>query len=399
MAASLNPIKGQNGVALVTILLVLAVLATLAIYAAEDQDLSIRRVSNLVTAEQGYQVNISGEQWVVKVLEKDMENDQLNVAGDQPVIDHVGEVWGNLGPPVEVGETGMTLWMQVDDLQGRFNVNNLLQGREVANTPGSTDGTGNDGDEAGDGSRDEATEGQNQDGDDGETVIVSDEAEEEEEQIVLWHQILRNLFVSLELNPELVDPMMDWIDADESPIGTTGAEDFYYTGLDIPYRTPNRAMASTAELTELKDFEPKIVAALSPWVTALPVAGADNTTPVNVNTASAQVLAAFAVNQPLDPAALEPLVARRQSTPFENLADFQSEFEALVAGGLVPGHEDMLDVASNFYAGRSCAQSGRVKFSMTSLMQKMSADNNVKVLQRERFFGCPTFPQSGDEAQ
>ena len=78
----------QKGVALVTILLVLAVLATLAIYSAEDQDLAIRRVSNLITAEQGYQVNISGEQWVVKVLELDMDNDRLNLNGQQPATDH-----------------------------------------------------------------------------------------------------------------------------------------------------------------------------------------------------------------------------------------------------------------------------------------------------------------------
>ncbi|MGI9318529.1 MAG: hypothetical protein ACR2QW_14460, partial [bacterium] len=56
------PFRYQRGVALISILLILTVLATLAIYTAEDQSLAIRRVENLGVAEQGYQVNLSGEQ-------------------------------------------------------------------------------------------------------------------------------------------------------------------------------------------------------------------------------------------------------------------------------------------------------------------------------------------------
>ena len=107
----------QRGVAFISILLVLAVLATLAIYSAEDQHIAIRRMENLGGSEQGYQVNLSGEQWVVKVLEKDMANDKEAAASETPAIDHQGELWGNLGPPVEVGETGTTLLMAIEDLQ------------------------------------------------------------------------------------------------------------------------------------------------------------------------------------------------------------------------------------------------------------------------------------------
>ena len=73
---SVSTSSGQRGVALIAILLVLAVLSTLAIYSAEDQHIAIRRMENLGQAEQGYQVNLSGEQWVVKVLEKDIDNDR-----------------------------------------------------------------------------------------------------------------------------------------------------------------------------------------------------------------------------------------------------------------------------------------------------------------------------------
>ena len=379
--------------ALVTILLLLAVLATLAIYSAEEQDLTIRRVSNLVTAEQGFQVNLSGEQWVVKVLEADMENDRSNTSADQPVVDHASEIWGNLGPPVEVGETGMTLWMLMDDQQARININNLVQGLDPGAPAGPGDGSGDAGSAEG-GAEDTGAEPD--DPNDGETIVESDD---EEEEPASWFQVMRNLFAGLGINPDLVAPLVDWVDPDESPVGTTGAEDFHYTGLELPYRAANRQMSSIAELALIKDFDAPTIAVLLPWVSALPTGSGGETVPVNVNTAPARVLAAFGRDQLLDPESLIPLIERRQGAPFSTLEEFRDEFEILAPGGLVPGYENLLTVSSRFFAGRSCARSGEVKFSMTSLLEKSAADNNVKVIQRERFFGCPAFPDLGAEAQ
>jgi len=366
MAVNCNSFQShgrQCGVALISILLVLTVLATLAIYAAEDQNLAIRRSQNQSLSEQGYQVNQSGEQWVLKVLEKDMVNDLSRSSEGAGVVDYRGEIWGNLGPPVEVGETGVTLLMIIEDLQGRFNLNNLVEGKRRLPPESAQQVDPNQpGDNAG-----------------------------EEEQPSFWYQILQNMFVSLDINPELVDPLIDWIDGDEEPIGTTGAEDFYYTGLEEPYRTANRSIASIAELSSIKDFNVEIIEKLSPWVTALPLDGGNLTT-VNVNTAPARVLAGFAASQPVDLTLLSPLLEQRQGQPFVTIEEFSQQYNALVPSGLVPGYEKMLGVDSKFFAGHSCADSGRVKFSMTSLMEKQSSGQNVKVLQRERFFGCPRLP-------
>ena len=139
MALSVRSIRaGQRGVALISILLLLTVLATLAIYAAEDQDLAIRRVANLDMAEQGYQVNLSGEQWVIKVLEKDQQDDKIRSNENDQPVDHAGEIWGNLGPPVEVGETGTTLLMLVEDLQGRRVLHDGWMAQTVNKLPADT---------------------------------------------------------------------------------------------------------------------------------------------------------------------------------------------------------------------------------------------------------------------
>ena len=373
-------INCQRGVALISILLILTVLATLAIYVAEDQSLAIRRVENIGLAEQGYQVNLSGEQWVVKVLEKDLAEDRLNSNESTTVVDHPGEIWGNLGPPVEVGDTGTMLLMTVEDLQGRLNINNLLEGKNREPIQ-----------------NEQQSQGVQSNPDENEDTEAADTESADEEEPTYWFQIFQNLFVSLEINPELVDPLIDWLDSDESPIGTTGAEDLFYTGLEVPYRTANRSASSISELANVRDFDRNTIAGLLPWITALPVDGNRSWVPVNVNTAPARILALFSDSQPVDPAALEPMIAKRQTEPFRDLEEFRQQFVALVPGDLVPGYTEMLSVNSVFYAGHSCAEAGRVKFSMSSLMQKQTSDNNVKVLQRERFFGCPAFGGTSSE--
>jgi general secretion pathway protein K len=360
----------QRGVALISILLVLTVLATLAIYAAEDQNLAIRRSENLSLAEQGYQVNQSGEQWVLKVLEKDIVNDLSRSSENAGAVDHRSEIWGNLGPPVEVGETGVSLLMTIEDLQSKFNLNNLVEGKRRAPSQIADQS------------------GQNQN--------ANNDSNGDERPPVFWYQVLQNIFAGLSINPELIDPLIDWVDSDEELVGTTGAEDFFYTGLERPYRTANRGISSVAELTNVKDFNTEIMEKISPWVTALPLEDGNLLTKINVNTAPARVLAGFAA-EPLDVALLNPLIEQRKEQPFLTLEEFRQQFNVLVPGGLVPGYETMLGVSSIYFAGHSCADSGRVKFSMTSLMKKQSNEQNVKVLKRERFFGCPSLQR--DEAE
>ena len=402
-----GPSNRQYGVALISILLILTLLATLAIYTAEDQDIAIRRVQNQGTAESGFQVNVSGEQWVIKVLENDMVNDQVNIDSDLPALDHYGENWANLGPPVEVGESGVTLLMTIDDLQGLLNINNLRQGKSSPQPSRNTEG--NEAEEAavngeqevnGDNveNNDPAIEGENAEGEqiseeqnNAESNQPAQDAEQNEQQPVLWFQVFQNLFAAQGVNPELIDGLIDWLDDDEATIGTTGAEDLYYSGLDQPYRAANQQVSSTAELNLIKGFTIDVLPLIKPWLTALPIT--DNSwSKVNVNTAPAEILAAFARSQPLDLTLLEPLIEVRAVQPFNSVDEFREQFELLDPGGLVNGYQNMLSVRSEFYAGRSCAQSGRVKFSTHSLMRKIIAEKNAKVLQRERLFGCPDFP-------
>jgi len=120
---------------------------------------------------------------------------------------------------------------------------------------------------------------------------------------------LERLLAVLGLDPRLADAVVDWIDADDVPAGSHGAEDAYY-GAQVPARSAaNHPLISAAELAHVRGFTPAVLARLMPFVTALPARA-----PVNVNTAPPEVIAALVEGLPLDTA--RALDARRRATPF-----------------------------------------------------------------------------------
>ncbi|MBH0193607.1 MAG: type II secretion system minor pseudopilin GspK [Nitrospira sp.] len=100
----------------------------------------------------------------------------------------------------------------------------------------------------------------------------------------------RRLFELLQLNPDLVDALIDWTDQDDNP-RPAGAESAYYQSQRPAYRAANERLQSLADLRLIKGFTPDIIDRLSRYVTVYPL---DGSTPLNINTAD------FLVIQSLD---------------------------------------------------------------------------------------------------
>ena len=177
-------------------------------------------------------------------------------------VDYLGEPWALKLPPLPV-ENGELLG-QIEDQQGKFNLNNVV------------------------------TQGK---------VNV----------VQLAH--FSNLLATLGLPAELADALADWIDADNQPQPRDGAEDAYYLSLDPPYLTANQPLVDVEELSLVRGFDDNVRARLRPYVSALPTA-----TPVNVNTAPAEVIAA--VIDGLDLGGAQLLVAQRDRAYFRSTGDF-----------------------------------------------------------------------------
>jgi general secretion pathway protein K len=371
----------QNGIALITVLLILVFLSVFAIAQAEKQNISILKVSNLVESEQAFQIAIGGEQWAIKMLEQDIKTD--SETGEGTPVDHSEEAWANLGPGVKVEGTESFMRVSIQDMHGLFNVNNLVQGKKV------TEGDQND-------SEEDVREDINSDSDSGEPESAEDQnngidegAQQKAPKQPSWYSVFQSLLVNLGLEPELADTLMDWVDADDEVSNAEGAEDTYYLSLDPPYLPANQPLVSIGELSSIKGFTPEVLRVLGPFITALPVAGIDKLTKININTASSVVLSALVSQPGVTAEALAPLIEMREAEAFESIGDFSSAFTSLSSLELKAGSQALLDVKGEYFLGHSCALTGKVELSQLSLLHKDFAEKHVSVVYRLRMPDCP----------
>ena len=109
----------------------------------------------------------------------------------------------------------------------------------------------------------------------------------------------------------------DWIDQDGA-VRDSGAEDAYYLAGAVPHLAGNSPMLRVAELSFVKGMTSRALSAVLPFLSALPTG-----TPVNVNTAPPEVLAAIANN--LVGERLEAFIADRARKPFTTVAEFRRD--------------------------------------------------------------------------
>jgi type II secretory pathway component PulK len=92
----------------------------------------------------------------------------------------------------------------------------------------------------------------------------------------VWVNVFQRFFESFKIDPEIVDALIDWIDPDDNPRGTGGAETSYYQSLPVPYVAPNGPMRTPGELHQVKGLhDPETLAQLFPGATPEAVADLD----------------------------------------------------------------------------------------------------------------------------
>ncbi|SCZ64889.1 type II secretion system minor pseudopilin GspK [Thiohalomonas denitrificans] len=296
----------QRGVALVTALLVVALATTAAVSMVARQQVDIRRTGNLLEGEQAYLYLLGIEDWATQILRQDQEDSD---------IDHLNEDWTTILPPIEVegGQVGGFL----EDLQGRFNINNLVKEGRVSEPDLHT---------------------------------------------------FRRLLAALSLDEELVEPVIDWLDADVEPMVPSGAEDGTYLAQNPAYRTANGLMVDASELRLVAGVDAETWQVLAPYVTALP-----GRTAINVNTASLPVLMSLA--DELTEADAEALVEARGDEGFKSESAFFEQ--EMVAGREVTE----IAVSSNWFGIHGDVEVGRIRLRMHSTLWR-GEDGASRILRR-----------------
>ena len=284
----------QHGVAIILAMGVVALAAMSATALMTAQSTWARQVELSAGHVQAQLLIGAGLDWARAVLSDDRRASS---------VDTLSEPWAlRLAPiPVDNGD----LAGYIEDQQGKFNLNNLLQDGKV--NP-------------------------------------------------LQLASFRRLLSVLGLPPALADTLLDWIDADGEQQPQDGAEDAYYLALQPPYLAANQPLIDVAELALVRGFDDKVRARLRPFVTALP-----HFTAVNVNTAAPEVIAAIVVGLDLD--AARAIVLQRERAYFRNAADFLAQ---LPAGLVVP--VENVAVSSDYFIATTQVNIGAAQANGTALL-------------------------------
>ncbi len=285
----------NRGVALITAMLIAALASLVAANLAWDNALDVRRTMVLLNTEQAVQVALGAESWVIGILHDDREDSET---------DHLGEIWAVQLPglPIDGGDVIGT----IQDLQGRFNINNLI-----------------------------------------------DENGEIEKKSL---ERFRRLLEVLDIDPRFAGLAADWIDLNGDASFPDGAEDPIYTSIIPPYRSPNRSLTSASELAALEGMDRQIFKTLRPHITALP-----GRTNINVNTATGAVLQSLGQN--ISTADVEGLIADRESDGFP---DIQTAFLSFVTPDVLNTLEDN----TNFFQLKVVVRIDTVRITLYSLLQR-----------------------------
>jgi general secretion pathway protein K len=130
-----------------------------------------------------------------------------------------------------------------------------------------------------------------------------------------YYGIFLRLLSKLQLQADLADKLVDWIDGNDTQ-QPQGAESAYYKALSTPYDAGNAALSTYEELRMTAGYDEAILTKLFPFVTVYGETADAGTSKININTAPAELLAV------LDPQMTADLAARivdhRRTTPFSD---------------------------------------------------------------------------------
>ncbi len=160
---------------------------------------------------------------------------------------------------------------------------------------------------------------------------------------------LQRLFKLLQLNPDLVDPITDWVDLDSEP-KPFGAEEETYRRLDPPYSAKNARFDTLEELHMVKGITDDVYRKIAPYLTVY----GDGV--INVNTADSLILQSLDIGEGIDASIAGRLVDNR---PYDGKQKFLDSLPAEVKNRFTTtGASTGIDTKSGIF---SITAEGRVQ--------------------------------------
>jgi general secretion pathway protein K len=305
--------RQQHGIALITALVLFAIATVLAVSIQFASTMAAQRASAVFGADQALLAAEGAEAMAAYALKQ-------SALPSGP--DSLDQAWAQPYGPYELAP-GVTLeFAQIEDQQGKFNINNLASG-------GSTD----------------------------------------KESLLEFQQLLS----SLGLEPKWAGILADWIDTDTNPNDPDGAEDSIYLGQTPPYRAANMPVSSISELLALPGFGRDRYNRLAPYIAALPPG-----TQINLCTASGLLLDALSGKQEysVDPSSLAN--SRQENGCFPSVSVYTTSLDKARTTAL----GGRIGTASQYYRLRTSITIGTARFNLYSLLLFDAGSGTIRPILR-----------------
>ncbi|MGY0504003.1 type II secretion system minor pseudopilin GspK [Luteimonas sp. e5] len=318
--------RRQRGVALLTVLLMVAVISVLVIAVLDDIRFGLRRSSNAEALGMARWQAVSAEALAIARL------GQLHRASPQRTTLEGDWAGREFALPLTDGLARARL----DDATHCFNLNSVVQG--------------------------------------GSDLIMRRES-----AVAQFIALARSLDIPAGQAEALADSLVDWLDSDQQP-SPRGHEDASYRRGRGGYLTGQTLLADVSELRAIHGFDANIYQRLRPWVCTLPT---NAPSPLNVNTlrpAQARLLQAWSLGA-LDEARARSLLAARPAAGWASAQAFwtQPEISALALDAEALAQ---LAVRTRYFRLRAQVQSGPAQVVLDSLFDQQS-DGHARLVARQ----------------
>ena len=320
-----GPRRDREGMALLTVLLLVAVMAVVAVAVLDDVRFSVRRTTNAETGAQA--------QWYADGAETLARRRISRLTALDPDRTPLTPDWN--GRAITLPIDGGTLTATVRDGQACFNLNSLVEwtgDRLAARSPGEAR--------------------------------------------------LMALGTAVEVDARrmrtITDSLIDWMDTDTSA-RASGAEDSAYAGLAEPYRTAGLPLAEVSEMRAVRGVDAEAYRRLRPHLCALPT----DRSPINVNTltpADAPLLIMLTEGRLSLPAA-RAVIAARPASGWPDIVAFwaQPGLGGVEAG---PDARDQATVRTDYFAVRIDVVYGDFHAVRTALVEARPGGEARTVIRR-----------------
>lgn len=331
-AMTMTSSRKQSGVALITVMLIVALAVILATEMTMRLRVQMVRTDNIQLNQQAYWYAMGAEAFAKRVLS--MSNE------DEPDNTNLGQQWaqGYSSFPVEYGEVSGG----ISDLHACLNLNALRQEPSENNA-----------------NKGPATK-------------------------IPARLALERLIAALDVEgisefeaEYMADALTDWLDEDSGLVSAGGAEDNDYAGREFPYFAANNYLSSVNELRVIEHFTVDVIQALKPYVCVIPES---NSHKININTLDPEKPILLQSLLGISTSEAEDILAARDEKGYQDVNDFL-KLTQVTKLNLSDELKQQFVVDSEYFTLAATASFNGSFFTLNSIM-KIEKDNKIRVLGR-----------------